>query len=519
MSKKALIKSTGVIGLATALSRVLGFARDILFANYFGTLAAAQAFVVAFRIPNMLRDLVGEGAANAAIVPVFTEYEATKTKGELLHLFRTIFNIFFVALTFISILGMLLSPVIVKLMAPGFAQEPGKLALTIQLNRIMFPYILLIGLTAFTMGALNSVRHFAAPAFGSSVMNLTLITALVLFSSRIGIVAQAVAVLAGGALQLGLNMPVLYKKGLSLNFKDGLRHPESGKIGLLLLPRVLGSGIYQLNIFVDTILASLAWIVGAGGVAALYYANRLIQFPLGIFSIALAQAALPRMSAEVSSGDMERFRDTLSFSLRMIFLIIVPTSFGLAVVGKPIIKILFERGQFDAYSTAITQQALFFYAFGLVAYSGIKILVNCFYAMHDTMTPVKTAGIAVIVNIALNLILMWPLKIGGLALATSISATANFLMLFYILRKKIGGIDEARLMDSFLRIFASSAMMGAVIFPALSIFNMQGAHSAVLRIISLFAVIILAIALYVAFAFLFRVRELKEVYDWILKKG
>ncbi|OIO38345.1 MAG: murein biosynthesis integral membrane protein MurJ, partial [Candidatus Omnitrophica bacterium CG1_02_49_10] len=425
---------------------------------------------------------------------------------------------FLVILTVVSILGIFLSPLLVKLMAPGFMEEPGKLALTIHLNQIMFPYILLIGLTALTMGALNSLRHFAFPAFGSSVLNLTLIAAMIFFSSRMGIYAQAAAVLVGGALQLGLNIPILYKKGLTPALKDGFHHPEHKKIGLLLIPRVLGTSIYQINIFVDTILASLAWIVGEGGVAALYYANRLIQFPLGIFSIALAQAALPRMSKEAASGDMEKLKDTLSFSLRMILLIILPTSFGLSLLGRPIIKILFERGQFDAYSTSITQQALFFYAFGLVAYSGIKILVSCFYAMHDTMTPVVTAGIAVVVNITLNLILMWPLKIGGLALATSISATLNFLMLFYILRRRIGAMDEKRMVDSFLRVLAASAVMGAAILVTLRLFAIQEISSVSMRFISLFSVIILAGMIYIAASFIFRVREIGEIYNWISRK-
>ena len=184
-------------------------------------------------------------------------------------------------------------------------------------------------------------------------------------------------------------------------------------------------------------LASLSWIVGSGGVAALYYANRLIQFPLAIFGLALAQAALPKMSHEFSTNDMARLKDTLSFSLRMVFLIMIPASVGLAVLGKPVIKMLFQRGEFTDYSTYITNSALFFYTFGLCAYGGVKLLTACFYSMRDTRTPVKTALISVVLNVALNLILMWPMKLGGLALATSISATANFLMLYFILKNRI----------------------------------------------------------------------------------
>ncbi len=518
MSKESLIKSTGIISLATALSRILGFARDIVIANFFGTSAACQAFVVAFRIPNTLRDLVGEGAANAAIVPVLCEYKATKTKEELLHLFRVVFNIFSAVLIIVSVMGVVLSPLIVRAMAPGFIREPATLDLAVRLNQILFPYVFLIGLTALTMGALNSLGHFSTPALGTCLLNVSLIAAVIFLGQKMGIFSLAVGVLVGGVLQLVLNLPVLYRKGFSINFRDGFRHVASRKIGLLLVPRVLGNGVYQINIFVDTILASLAWIVGAGGVAALYYANRLIQFPLGIFSIALAQAALPKMSREAALGDLEKLRDTLSFSLRTVFLIILPSSVGLAVLGKSIIRILFERGQFDAYSTSITQQALYFYSFGLLAYSGIKILVTCFYSLHDTMTPVKTAGIAVALNVILNLILMWPLKLGGLALATSLSATVNFFMLYSILRRRIGGFDEKRLLDTFLRALLASAFMGAACFIMARSLRLESARSAATQAAFLVITIAVAMLVFILASIALRVQEVRDIFTWISKK-
>jgi putative peptidoglycan lipid II flippase len=496
----------------------LGFVRDIVIASFFGTGAPAQAFVVAFRIPNMLRDLVGEGAANAAIVPVLTEYKTTKTSQEFLHLFRVVFNVSFVILAVITLLGVIFSSGIVCLIAPGFIKEPEKLLLTIQLNRIIFPYILLIGLAAVTMGALNSLKHFAAPAFGAGLLNVALIAATLYLAPRIGIFALAAGVLVGGILQLAVNMPVLYKKGLSLSFTDGLKHPANRRIGLLLLPRALGSAVYQINIFVDTILASLAWIVGAGGVAALYYANRLIQFPLGIFSIALAQAALPKMSEEVARGDMARLKETLSFSLRMVFLIILPAGFGLMFLGSPIVKTLFEHGEFDAYSTAITSSALFFYSFGLVAYSGIKILVSCFYSLHDTMTPVKTAAISLAVNVALNLILMWPMKLGGLALATSISAALNFFLLFFALRRRIGGLDGRRLIDTFARGLLASIAAASAAFAMVHLFGIDRIGSASARVALLFGGIGVAIVVFILAAVLFKIKEMEELFVWISKK-
>lgn len=511
MTKSGLIKSTGVIGIATSISRILGFIRDIVIAKYFGTALAAQAFVVAFRIPNSLRDLVGEGAANAAIVPVLTEYKTLKGEEEFLHISRVLLNISFVILLSLAALGVIFSPFIVRLIAPGFISEPAKLALTIKLNRIIFPYLILIGLTAYSTGVLNTFKHFASPAFGPALFNLALILSTVWLYSRIGVIGLAIGVLAGGAAQLALTIPFIYKRGIKISFKDGFYHMAVKRIGRLLLPRAIGSAVYQINIFVDTILASLEWIVGSGGVAALYFANRLIQFPLAIFGLALAQAALPKMSQEYAMNDIERLKDTLSFSLRVVFLVMVPASFGLAILGEPIIRILFERGEFTSYSTAITQNALFFYSFGLFAYAGIKLLVTCFYSMHDTMTPVKTAFASTILNVVLNLVLMWHLKLGGLALATSISASFNFFILYFLLKRKIGSLGTRGIADSFMKIFLASAVMGGVLKVLLK--NMRP-----LSFAGLFVCIALAIAVFAAASYVFNVKEARKILVWITKR-
>jgi len=509
MSKKALIKSTGTIGIATAISRVLGFIRDIVIANLFGTSLAAQAFFVAFRIPNSLRDIVGEGAMNSAIVPVLTEYKVKREDSEFLRVSKILFNISFAALSMLTILGIFFSPVIVRLMAPGFIGEPSTLNLTIHLNRIMFPYLILIGLTAYAMGVLNTLEHFAGPAFGPCLLNLALIGAGLWLCPKFGVIGLVAGVLIGGALQLLLNCVIMYRKGITINFKEGFRHPAIKKIGLLLMPRAFGSAIYQVNIFVDTMAASLAWIVGAGGVAALYYANRLIQFPLAIFGLALAQAALPKLSREFSANDIPRMKDTLAFSLRTTFFVMIPASIGLALLGMPIIKLLFQRGEFNEYSTYITQSALFFYSFGMFSYSGVKLLVTCFYSMHDTITPVKTAFAAVMINIALILILMWPLKLGGIALATSISATFNFVALYILLRKRLGRLHTREVLNSLIRILLSSIVMG-IILKILS-FHLCGIKGLT---ISIFA----GITSFIAAAYIFRVKELNRAVAWILKR-
>jgi len=511
MNKRSLLKSTGVIGLATAISRVLGFLRDIVIAVLFGTSPGAQAFFVAFRIPNSLRDLVAEGATNAAIVPVLTEYKAVKDEREFIHVARVLFNISFVVLLLISVIGIIFSPYIVKIIAPGFSAEPEKFNLTVSLNRVIFPYLILIGLTAYSTGILNTLKHFAGPAFGPCLMNIALIASAIWLCPNIGIVGLAVGVLIGGTLQLLLNVPFMYKHGVTLSFKDGFMDPAVKRIGRLLVPRALGSAVYQINIFVDTILASFAWIVGPGGVAALYYANRLFQFPLGIFGLALAQAALPKLSQEFALNDIERFKDTLAFSLRSVVIVMVPATFGLAILGERIIKILFERGAFTAYSTLITQSALFYYSFGLVAYAAVKLLVTSFYSMHDTKTPVKVAFFALIVNVVLSLILMWPLQLGGLALATSISAFFNFTVLYIMLRRKIGDFGTRDIASTLLRVLAASIIMASALrwmllrYPNFSI-------------LGLFVIICASLAVFIGSAYLLRVKEVKGVFAWLRKR-
>nr|MBU1328471.1 murein biosynthesis integral membrane protein MurJ [Candidatus Omnitrophota bacterium] len=504
MSKKHIIKSAGIIGFATVISRVLGFVRDIIIARFFGTARYAEAFVVAFRIPNMLRDLIGEGATNAAFVPVLSEY-MVKKKEEFWELANIILNLLLIILSVITIVGVLASPLIVKLIAPGFLNDPEKFAITVKLTRLMFPYVLLIGLTAYAMGVLNSLKHFSTPAFGPCFLNIAIIICAIVWGESV--MGLASGVLIGGVLQLAIQIPVLYRKGFRFSFTKRLNHPAANKIGILLLPRILGSCVYQVNLFVNTILASLSTIVGVGGVAALYYANRIFQFPLAIFGIAIAQAVLPTMSREALEKEPGNLKHTLSFSLRAINFIIVPASIGLIVLAVPITKTLFERGKFDHYSTLITANALIFYSIGLFSYSGIKILVSCFYSLKDTLNPVKIASVSLLLNIILNVALMFPLKIGGLALSASISGIFNFLALFFILRKKIGSLDGYKILNSFLKVLTAGLVMAVIIY--ICAFKIG---------LNLFIVILIAMVSYIMATFIFDVKETKEFLSWVLKK-
>lgn len=501
-SNRGVAQSAGVIGIATLISRLLGFLRDIVIARLFGVYVYAQAFVIAFRIPNLFRDLVGEGAANAAFVPVFSEYSARHTKEEFWELANVVLNLLLVILMSITILGIIFSPIIVRLIAPGFIASPEKLAATITLNRIIFPYILLISLSAYCMGLLNSLKNFAVSAFAPCLLNISIIIFAILFGE--GIKGLALGVLAGGVLQLAVQVPVLYKKGFRLRKPRTLHHPAAKTMGKLMLPRLLSSCIYQLNNFVDSIFGSLAWIVGEGGVAVLYFSYRLIQFPLGVFSNALAQAILPTFSEQALEESSDKLKQTLAFGLRAVFFVMLPASAGFMVLSRQLISTLFGGGRFDSYASDLTASALFYYSIGLTAYGGAKILQSCFFSLKDTVTPAKTAALSLILNVVFILVFIYPLKIAGIALATSLSGIITFLVLFFILKKKIGDFRTGEIGASFLRILLATLGMAVVCYWAS---GLRGN-----KFLNLGASVGSGLLAYVIFCFIFRVREMRQLW-------
>lgn len=510
-TNKSIAKSASLIGFATLCSRLLGFCRDVVIARLFGVYVYAQAFVIAFRIPNLFRDLVGEGATNAAFVPVFSEYKARHSKSEFWELSNVVLNLLLVILMTITLLGIIFSPLIVRLIAPGFLADTYKLATTIKLNRIIFPYILLISLTAYSMAILNTLGHFSVPAFAPCLLNISIIVFALALGE--GITGLASGVLVGGVLQLAVQIPVLYKKGFRLKFPKSLHHPATRRIGKLMLPRLFSSCIYQLNNFVDSIFGSLVWIVGEGGVAVLYFSYRLIQFPLGIFSTALAQAILPTFSIQALEDNHDKLKQTLAFGLRATFLVILPASVGLMVLAKPIISTLFGSGRFNVYAIDKTANALFFYSIGLCCYAGTRILQSCFFALKDTVTPTKVAGLALIVNIILNSLLMFPLKMGGIALATSISGINTFFILLFILKKRLGDFYIKDVAISFLRVLLASICMAVVCYGV-------SAKTIILnKYLHLFLSLLSGVLSYIVFCFIFRVSEMRELWQWLGKRN
>ncbi len=447
------------MGAATLLSRIFGFVRDMVIASVFGAGLSADAFFVAFRIPNLLRRLFAEGSLSITFIPVFSEYLTQSGKKEAFQMARSAIRMLSVLLIGIVIVGVLLSPLIVRLIAPGFAQTPGKLVLTTALTRLMFPYIFFIGLVALFMGILNVLGHFAAPALAPVCLNVAMIGSVFLIAPLMSdpITGLAVGVIIGGFLQLVLQTPFLIRKGFLFWKRAPLYHPALRKIGVLMAPTILGAAVYQINILVGTLLASL---LPQGSVSYLYYADRLVQFPLGVFAIAIATAVLPSLSRQAAARDMDALNATFGYALRLVLFITVPAMIGLIVLREPIVALLFKRGAFDAAATRQTAIALLYYGLGLWAFSAVRVVVSTFYALQDTRTPVRMAIISIVVNIVMGVILMKPLEHGGLALATSLASMLNLTLLIWVLKKRLGQLNWRRILLSGLKTVACSLIMG-----------------------------------------------------------
>jgi len=515
-SHHRLTRSAVVMGVATFASRVLGFVRDILIARFFGTSIAAQAFVIAFMIPNLLRDLVAEGAVSAAIIPTLASY-LRKGKEAFWELAILLFNNTLLILGVLSLAGVLLAPSLVTFVAPGFLNNPSQFELTVFLTRVLFPFIFLIGLSAYAMGVLNTLQHFFIPALGPSFLNLGMILSfffLVPYTNP-PILGLAIGVLLGGVVQFLIQLPTLRQKGFVYRPHISFRHPGVKQAGRLIVPRIFGSAIYQLSVVIDRVFASLGPIVGEGGVAALYYSNRIVQLPFALIGVSFATAALPTLSDQAHEEGLEEFRKTLLFSLRSVFFIMVPALVGTLVLARPMVQILFERGSFDAYSTDITTQALFYYVMGLLSFSGAKILASAFYSLQDTRTPVKVGLLSLGVNVIFNTILMFPMKIGGIALATSLSSTFDFIYLYILLKKRIGPFGGGALFRSFCKQCSAGILMALSLFAAVQILSGRDGS---FRISTFVVVMMIGGVSYYLFSLMLGVEEARRLLRWISKK-
>ncbi len=512
-SKKTILKSTSILSAGTFLSRVLGFIRDMIFANMLGTAAMADAFFVAFRIPNLLRDLVGEGATNSALIPVLSRYVEQNDNKKTVSFLSAVVVWALLVLGGLTVLGIIFAPAVVGAIAPGFSADPVKFKTTVELTRIMFPYLIFIGLTAYSMGVLYTYGSFTAPAFSSCFLNVVLILTTIMAAQYMdnAVYILAAGVLLGGIAQLVYQWIPLRKLDLRFEMPKTLRHEGAARMGRLLMPRLWGSAVYQSNVFIDTFCASLSAIVGAGGISAIYYSNRIVQFPLGIFGVALASASLPALSGYAARNDMAGLRSTLLFSLKNILFMLLPASVTAMVLAVPIVRVVFERGAFDPYSTAITSGALEYYAIGLTAFGGMKVIVSAFYALGDTRTPVKIAALGLVINLVLNFALMYPLKVSGIALASSISGIVNFSILFYLLHKRIGGLTK-EIGELLWKMSVPLLVMAVVLLKS---FNLISFENAWLKIV---LVMIIGVLSFLAAALVFKIEPAVACVRWLSNK-
>lgn len=516
-------KAAGIVGSATLASRVMGYIRDMVMSWAFGTSLAADAFYVAYRIPNLLRELLAEGSMSAAFIPVFTETLTKESKESARHLANAVFARLLVILVVLTGLGIIFAPYVVKLIALGWeykAEYHEKYLLGVTLTRVMFPYLLFIGIAALAMGMLNSLRAFLTPALSPVMLNVMTISAAVVSQRFLPqpILGVAVGVVLGGLCQFLIQVPGLKKQGMMLKPQFSPSHPGVAKIARLAAPVFFSSSVNQLNIFMGTIFASF---LATGSISYLFYGMRFIHFPLGIFGIAIATAVLPTMSAQAAQREMTEFRKTLSFGLRLVFFVMFPAMAGLITLRVPIVNLLLEHGQFDRISTHGTASALLYYAVGLWAMAGVRIVSQAFYSLQDTRTPVKIAVLAVCTNIVLSMIaILWtPLGHGGLALAASVASMLNLGLLTVMLRKKIGRMDGRRILTSLLKIVPSSIVMGAIGWWISMNPVWELGRNTLFKIELLCGGMVASVLFYIAAMWVLRSEELKFICDVVKRKG
>jgi putative peptidoglycan lipid II flippase len=468
-----VVRAASVVSAAVFLSRITGLVRETIMAALFGASAAYDAFLLGFRIPNLMRDLFAEGALSSAFVPVFTQHLTTKGKRAAMELSNLVATALILIVGVLCVAGIAFSPELVRFFAPGFTHVEGKYEMAVRLTRIMFPFLLLVALAAQSMGVLNSNGRFGVPALSSTFFNIGSVAGGLAIGYAAGlwlglplIEGMAYGVVLGGALQLLVQTPSLVRLGFGFHPRWNFSHPGLRHILRLMGPAIIGNAAVQVNVAVNTYFASgitdSSGRVIDGPVTWLNCAFRFMQLPIGLFGVAVASATLPAISRSAARGELDHLRYTLSRSLALIFLLTIPSAVGLAILGESMIGAIYQWGRFGIFDTQQTALALGCYALGLAGYSAVKILAPAFYALNDARTPmiVSLASIAINIAVASSMVKLAGLGHAGLALSTSAVALFGAAALFVILRKRTGGIHGRPLAASVLRIAAAAAVMG-----------------------------------------------------------
>jgi len=458
-AKHKIAKYAGIVIIATIFCRILGLGREIVISNRFGAGIETDAFFIAFMIPNLLRSFLGEGALSSAFIPIFAEYLTNHDRKKAEYFASNVLNILIITLIIVVILGIWGAPLLINLIAIGFKSNVYKYQLAITLTRIMFPYIGFVAVAALFMGILNSYNHFLVPALSPAMLNISVIIFALTLSYKYGVYSIAWGVVLGGIGQALIQAPVLIRKKIKYSFVVDFNDPGIKKLLKLLIPAMIGLAITEINVVVDRTIAST---LIDGSISALYYSNRLVQFPLGVFGIAISIAIFPTLAKHIAKNNIPEFKKSFLFGLRMLLFTTIPSAVGLIVLKDSMIRLIYEHGTFNRVATNMTASALLYYSIGLFAYACVRLITISFYALKDTKTPVKIGIYIVFINIALDLILVRYLAHSGLALATSVAALINLIILLKVLQDKIGDFELKSQGSFLLKIIISSIFLGII---------------------------------------------------------
>ncbi len=509
LNKNSLLGSAGVVSGATAFSRVLGLVREQVMAYFFGAGMATDAFLTAFRIPNLLRDMFAEGALSAAFVPVFKEKLVTSSDKEAFRLADIVITAILIVVGLIVLLGIIASPAIVYISANGFTEIAEKFALTVSLTRVMMAYLLLVSLSALVMGMLNSFGKFGIPALSPALFNLGIIVFVVAFYKMFDQPAYtlAIGVLLGGTAQLAIQLPALYKIGYRFKPLFGFLDEGFKKVINLLTPMIIGLSAGRINILLSTLLASFLM---EGSISFLSYAYRLMHFPLGVFAVALGTVALPAVTELVAKKDMDGLKRTFDETFGLNMFVVIPSAVFLALMGKELVTLIYTWGAFSAEDSVNTSLALLHYSYGLIGFAAVRVTVPFYYAFNDSKLPMKASVISVVVNMLLYYPLIQILNFAGLAAATSFAGLLNFAILLFYLPSRGVEFSLAHLGLKLFRVSAAS-ILAFYIAKLLPLSLYAGDAVILIRLEALILPLFVAVILYAVFCWIMGVRELKDI--------
>ena len=516
-TNKRVAKAAGIVMGAILLSRILGFVRERAIAEVFGRTWETDVFFAAFALPDLMYQLLVGGALSSAFIPVFTQYLANDDEKQAWYVASTFINLTVVLLLVFMVLGSIFTPILAPLVGVGFVGEQRELL--ILLMRITFPAVFFTAISGLAMGVLNSYQSFTRPAMGPLVYNASQITGAYLLGPSLGVKGMAIGTIFGSIGSFLLQFPEVLKRAAKhYRFVIDFRHPGVRKMARLMLPAIIGLSIAQINLIVAQNLASL---LDTGSIVALRLANRLINFPLGVFAMGISNAIFPTLTRMSARGETSEFKRTVSFGLRVVLYITIPSAIGMAALRVPIVRLLFESGEFTAADTQATAFALLFYSFGLFAQAALQILTRIFHSLYDTVTPVKVGLSTVVINLILSLILLKGTNLGhgGLALSFSITSFLNMAIYLVILRKRLGSIDGRRIATTFVKAFGASMVMGVVAYQTAAFLGGQvDLARGMGRLIQTMGGILAGAVTYLVLSFLFKMEEVLFVWNMIKER-